>query len=224
MEPYGTLQVAEDTAARIGTLGVVTIDQLLVVKHFGGGALVAGDLDSPTITRLPYIESTGGLVCKGAHTPAGFVYGSQTASRLAGRRRYDQAQSAARRLLLGAHRRHYQRAVRRRPRPDGLLGRADPRAEQLCVRHRHAVVVADQSASVGQRQATAPYNCYDVDQQNTMYAWPYRHHAPALPDSHAVFPVGTTGLNCLSIPDSATFSAPSQLDIRFCSTKPPPLT
>lgn len=73
---YNKLAVADDVFGEIGTLGVVTVDQLLVVKSEGGGVLISGDLDNPSIRRLPYIESTHGLRMKGAQTPIGFVYGS----------------------------------------------------------------------------------------------------------------------------------------------------
>lgn len=75
-EKWNPLLVAEDLIAEFGTVGVITVDQLLLIKHFGGGALLSGDLADPTVTRLPYIESTGGIICKGTNTPIGFVYGS----------------------------------------------------------------------------------------------------------------------------------------------------
>lgn len=73
---YNKLNVADDVIAEVGVIGVVNYDQLLVVKHNGGGAVVSGDLDSPVIRRLPYIEPTGGLIMKGCPSPLGFVYGS----------------------------------------------------------------------------------------------------------------------------------------------------
>ncbi len=72
------LQVAEDMVSPIGVLGVVTADELLVVKARGGGALVRGDLDNPTVRRMPHIQSTGGITSKGAQTPLGYVYGART--------------------------------------------------------------------------------------------------------------------------------------------------
>lgn len=78
MRGYIPLQVAEDQVSPIGVLGVVTADELLVVKARGGGALVRGDLDNPTIRRLPHIEPTGGISSKGAQTPIGYVYGTRT--------------------------------------------------------------------------------------------------------------------------------------------------
>lgn len=78
MRGYIPLQVAEDQVSQIGILGVVTADELLVVKARGGGALVRGDLDNPTVRRLPHIESTGGITSKGAQTPIGYIYGTRT--------------------------------------------------------------------------------------------------------------------------------------------------
>lgn len=73
---YNKLTVGDDQFSQIGTLGVANYDQLLVIKHTGGGVVVSGDLDSPVIRRLPYIEPTGGVIVKGVQTPLGFVYGS----------------------------------------------------------------------------------------------------------------------------------------------------
>lgn len=78
MRSYTPLQVAEDQVSKIGVLGVVTGDELLVVKARGGGVTVRGDLDNPTIRRLPHIESTHGITSKGAQTPIGYVYGTRT--------------------------------------------------------------------------------------------------------------------------------------------------
>ena len=78
MRGYIPLQVAEDQVSQIGVVGVITGDELFIVKARGGGALVRGDLDNPTVRRLPHIEPTHGIVSKGAQTPIGFVYGTKT--------------------------------------------------------------------------------------------------------------------------------------------------
>lgn len=74
---YNGLNVLEDIVTDIGTVGVVSSDQVLLVKHRGGGALVSGDIESPTVRRLPYLEPTHGVITKGAQTPIGYVYGSR---------------------------------------------------------------------------------------------------------------------------------------------------
>jgi hypothetical protein len=74
---YYLLTVAEDIIAGSGAMGTVTNDQLLIVKHRGGAVLISGDLDNPTVRRLPSVESTHGVISKGAQTPVGFVYGSR---------------------------------------------------------------------------------------------------------------------------------------------------
>lgn len=74
---YKSLAVADDVNSEIGTLGVVSVDQILVVKHYGGGAIVSGDLEQPTVRRLPFIEPTRGAVAYGCMSPLGFVYGSK---------------------------------------------------------------------------------------------------------------------------------------------------
>lgn len=75
-ENYLVLPVAEDSVAPIGTVGVVGVDQMLAVKHWGGGALITGDMNSPTIRRLPFLEPTRGINHFGIASPLGFVYGS----------------------------------------------------------------------------------------------------------------------------------------------------
>jgi hypothetical protein len=70
-------QYGEENLSGIGALVSVTGSQLLIVKHRGGGYLVQGDLATPTVTRLPYIESTYGITAMAVATPIGVVYGSR---------------------------------------------------------------------------------------------------------------------------------------------------
>lgn len=77
-QPTSQLYVGEDQMALIGAFGTVAADQLLIVKGRDGGVLISGDLDFPTIRRMPYIESTHGTVSKPAMTPIGLVYGSKS--------------------------------------------------------------------------------------------------------------------------------------------------
>lgn len=60
-----------------GTWGSISASQLFLVKHSGGGYVIQGDLNSPTVTRLPGVTSTYGLVSRSAsETPLGLVYAS----------------------------------------------------------------------------------------------------------------------------------------------------
>lgn len=70
------LTVGEEQPGRIEVFGVVAADQILVVKSRGGGVLITGDLDFPTVRRMPYIKSTGGAMHKGVSTSVGFIYGT----------------------------------------------------------------------------------------------------------------------------------------------------
>lgn len=215
MEPYNKLLVAEDSLSDIGTLGVVTIDQLLVVKHQHGGALISGDLDNPTIHRLPYIESTGGVICKGEHTAIGFVYGSPNGIFVwAGG---DNTQKLSPQLdgFFWDHTDGSQAETY-----TGSRGRITDWGELIFVPNNYVYDIETQSwwrvavqtlAPVS--NVDAPYNCYDVDKDDLLYAWPYRHRVPVIPSS-VVFPTGTTELNALSVPDLGFIS--SQLDVRFC--------
>lgn len=74
---YDSSVVGDENPSPIGCLGSITADELLVVKHRGGGVLVRGDMDNFTATSLPFIEPTSGVVCHGVGTPLGFVYGSR---------------------------------------------------------------------------------------------------------------------------------------------------
>lgn len=73
---YHTLLVGEEAPSGIGVLASLTADELFVVKHTGGGVLVRGDLDNPQVVKLPFIQSTGGLVSRGTPSPLGFAYGT----------------------------------------------------------------------------------------------------------------------------------------------------
>lgn len=215
-EVYNKLLVAEDRISEFGTIGVVTIDQLFLVKHYGGGALVSGDLDEPTVTRLPYIESTGGLICKGTHTPIGFVYGSdngiftwqggdasQKLSPQLDGFFWDHTNASALEQYAGARGRmaYWNSLVFV---PNNYV--YDVETQAWWQLQRHTLDPVEPATLV-------PFNCYDVDNDGVLYAWPYKHIAE-LP-SGVVFPGSPTDINSLSVADEASFSAPSELDIRF---------
>jgi hypothetical protein len=54
--------------------GSQSASELFLVKNEGGGVVISGDLNSPTVTALPGVTPTAGIACRGASTPIGFVY------------------------------------------------------------------------------------------------------------------------------------------------------
>jgi len=71
-----TLDIGEESISPIGILASISADELLVIKHRNGGYLIRGDIDNPTIQRLPFIESTAGIASYPTLTPIGLVYGT----------------------------------------------------------------------------------------------------------------------------------------------------
>lgn len=74
---YSELWVGEENTIGVGVMASVSADELLLIKHNNGGYIIRGDLDVPTVSRLPFIESTYGLAMTPAYTPFGLVYGSR---------------------------------------------------------------------------------------------------------------------------------------------------
>lgn len=60
-----------------GSIGSVSTDEFLMVKHRGGGLTVNGDLENPTVVWLPGLVSTSGIMVEGVYSPIGWVYGVQ---------------------------------------------------------------------------------------------------------------------------------------------------
>ncbi len=56
------------------TWGSQSASELFLVKNNGGGLIISGDLNAPTVTALPGVTPTYGISCRGASTPIGFVY------------------------------------------------------------------------------------------------------------------------------------------------------
>jgi hypothetical protein len=67
----------EESPFPIGTMASLNAQELLVVKHDGGGVIVRGDIANPTVSRLPYLQSTMGITHRGVTTSDGFFYGSK---------------------------------------------------------------------------------------------------------------------------------------------------
>jgi hypothetical protein len=70
-------EFVEENTSGIGLIASLSADELLVVKHTGGGYLLRGSIASPTVTKLPFLESTYGVVASPAMTPIGLVYGTR---------------------------------------------------------------------------------------------------------------------------------------------------
>ncbi len=61
-----------------GAWGSISAGELFLVKHQGGGVIISGDIANPSITRLPGVVSTGGMISNhAASTPSGLFYASQ---------------------------------------------------------------------------------------------------------------------------------------------------
>ena len=56
-----------------GAWGSISASELFLVRHSGGGYVISGDLNSPTVTRLPGVTSTNGIVQVAGQTPIGLV-------------------------------------------------------------------------------------------------------------------------------------------------------
>lgn len=69
----GEVFVQEDPSG-YGAWGSQSASELFLVKHRLGGVVISGDLNVPTVTVLPGVMPTGGVVSRGASTQLGFVY------------------------------------------------------------------------------------------------------------------------------------------------------
>lgn len=70
-------EFVEENTSGIGLLASLSADELLVVKHSGGGYLLRGSVASPTVVKLPFLESTYGVVASPTMSPIGLVYGTR---------------------------------------------------------------------------------------------------------------------------------------------------
>jgi hypothetical protein len=69
--------LVEENPTGFGVYGSANANELFLVKNFGGGVVVRGSLDNPTVIRLPAVASTYGVSSQGCVTPNGFVYGTR---------------------------------------------------------------------------------------------------------------------------------------------------
>lgn len=186
MTSYKPLLVAEDTPARIEVIGVTTADELFVVKARGGGAVIRGDLDNPTIRRLPHIESTFGVSSKGVATPLGFVYGSRTGVHV-----FDGGDTTRKlsRQLDGFFWNPYDPAVEGVDPVYGSYGRFAYWNDCVYVPNNYVYdTTTDSWWRIGGEEYWRtrspqylndwyPYNCYLVTPNNELYLIPYKHTA-----------------------------------------------
>lgn len=71
-----TFAPMEENVSGYGAWSSVDANTLFLVKNSGGGVMIAGDIDRPTVQRLPGVPSVGGFANRGANTDQGYVYGS----------------------------------------------------------------------------------------------------------------------------------------------------
>lgn len=74
----GALAIIPENQSGYGTFASINASELLAIKQRGGGAVIKGSLDRPTVVRLPGLPSTLGASNKGVNTEKGFVYGTRT--------------------------------------------------------------------------------------------------------------------------------------------------
>lgn len=65
---------AQGTLSGVGAAGSVSAGELLIVRHNGGGMIISGDLDNPTVLSMPGVMSTHGAYVQGVFSPLGFIY------------------------------------------------------------------------------------------------------------------------------------------------------
>jgi hypothetical protein len=70
-------QYGEENVSGVAFVASMSADELLVMKHDGGGYLVRGDLSNPVVSRLASIESPHGVRVHPAATPVGLVYATR---------------------------------------------------------------------------------------------------------------------------------------------------
>jgi len=71
-----TFAPVEENVSGYGAWSSVDANSLLLVKNQGGAVMLTGDLDRPSVQRLPGVPSVGGFANRGANTESGYVYGS----------------------------------------------------------------------------------------------------------------------------------------------------
>lgn len=65
----------QENATGYAVVGSLSASELLLIKRSGGAYLIRGDIDNPTVLRLPGVISPHNHDHIGASTPIGFIYG-----------------------------------------------------------------------------------------------------------------------------------------------------
>jgi hypothetical protein len=68
----------EENPSGYGTFASVNANELFLVKHKGGGVVIRGSLNNPTVVKLAGVESIRGMMNIPAVTPEGCFYGTAT--------------------------------------------------------------------------------------------------------------------------------------------------
>lgn len=73
----GQILAVPENSNGFGVVASLNAQDLLVINHYGGGAVISGSLNSPTVNVLPNLHSTYGITCQGVSTSLGYVYGGR---------------------------------------------------------------------------------------------------------------------------------------------------
>lgn len=75
---FSYIAPVSENPSGVSVMQSLNANDLLIVKNYGGGALIQGSLATgPNVVRLPFLHSTYGVNCVGVTTPIGFVYGTR---------------------------------------------------------------------------------------------------------------------------------------------------
>lgn len=66
-----------DDPGSIAAFGMITNDEMLLIKIGEGAVLISGDIYNPTVVKLPSVRGTNGLMGSATLTPVGLVYRSR---------------------------------------------------------------------------------------------------------------------------------------------------
>lgn len=170
---YKALLTGETILSQCGAMGTVTNSQLLLVKHRGGGVLISGDLNNPTVRLLPAMESTHGVTCRGIQTPIGFVYGSLNG--IFAWQGGDTSKNLSPQLD-GFFWDHTQQFTSNNPRDTylGSRGRIAYWNNFICVPNSYVYDTRTESWWRLNNISSVSYNVYDESPAGTLLAFPYK--------------------------------------------------
>lgn len=75
--PTSSTIFAEESFFGVGAMASMNANELLFVKHLGGGGVIRGPLSSPQVQRIPSLPGTDGFTHRPVVTPKGLVYVSR---------------------------------------------------------------------------------------------------------------------------------------------------